>query len=200
MESAIHIGIADWCEISHVHGKKYQRVLGVEAIRKSAETAKTRANHYNRQHGTDYQVLNYLITNEDDRIYEYNIASNHGHSSSIYKMKEHKEVWEDVKEVEVHKLKSKRFATIINLHALDMSQYNNLIVDVQGAELEVLKSFDDHIDNFKTIEVEISTRELYEGQVLFPELNQFLEDHGYMRTVEPHTVHQNLIYNKILNE
>ena len=126
MESAIHIGIADWCEISHVHGKKYQRVLGVEAIRKSAETAKTRANHYNRQHGTDYQVLNYLITNEDDRIYEYNIASNHGHSSSIYKMKEHKEVWEDVKEVEVHKLKSKRFATIINfcVHAIFLTPYS----------------------------------------------------------------------------
>ena len=197
MESAIHIGIADWCEVSHVHGKKYQRVLGIEAIRKSAERAKVVANLYNRQHGTDYQVLNYLVTNEDDRIYEYNVASNHGHSSSIYKMKEHKEIWEDVKEVEVQKLKSKRFATIINLHALDMSQYNNLIVDVQGAELEVLKSFDDHINNFKTIEVEISTRELYEGQVLYPELNQFLEDHGYKRVCEPHTFHCNLLYEKI---
>jgi len=200
MESAIHIGIADWCEISQVHGKKYNRVLGIEAIKKSAKTATTRSNAYNRQHGTEYQVLNYLVTNEDDKLYQYNVASNHGHSSSIYKMKEHKDIWKDVKEVEVQKIKSKRMATIINDNAIDMNKYDNLIVDVQGAELEVLKSFDDHVNNFKTIEVEISTIELYEGQVLFPELNQFLEDHGYKRVCEPHTFHCNLLYNKIENE
>lgn len=199
MESAIHIGIADWCEISQVHGKKYQRVLGIEAIKKSAKTATTRANAYNRQHGTEYEVLNYLVTNEDDKLYQYNVASNHGHSSSIYKMKEHKDVWKDVTEVEVQKIKSKRMTTIINDNTIDMNKYDNLIVDVQGAELEVLKSFDDHVNNFKTIEVEISTRELYEGQVLYPELNQFLEDHGYKRVCEPHTFHCNLLYNKIIN-
>lgn len=203
MDSAIHIGIADWCEVAQVHGKRFKKVLGVEAIKKSAETATKVSNLYNKKHGTDYQVLNYLVTNEDDKVYEYNLASNHGHSSSIYKMKEHKEIWTNVKEVEVQRLKSKRFSTIIKLHSLDMNEYNNLIVDVQGAELEVLKSFDDHIYNFKTIEVEISTRELYEGQVLYPELNQFLESKGYLRVCDPHTFHCNLLYtnksNKPLN-
>jgi FkbM family methyltransferase len=197
MTSFIHIGIADWCEIGAIHGKKYKKGIGIEAIPNSASIARSRADYWNKQHGTQFEVLNYCITNTDDDIVNYNIASNNGHSSSIYPMKEHKEIWKDVSEVGQSEFKTKRMMTIVKENNINLLEYEDLIVDVQGAELEVLKSFDGNIRHFKTIEVEISTKELYEGQVLFPELNQYLEDHGFKKQCEPHTFHCNLIYDNI---
>ncbi len=43
MKSCIHVGIADWCEISHEHGKKYDRVIGIEAIQDTWRVAQDRA-------------------------------------------------------------------------------------------------------------------------------------------------------------
>ncbi len=190
----IHIGIADWCEIGQIHGKKYTEGIGIEAIPASAKAAESRADWWNEQFGTNFQVLNYLVTNQDDKEYEYNVASNNGHSSSIFPMKEHKEIWKDVKEIMTIKLKSKKMTTIAKENNINLLHYEDLIVDVQGAELEVLKSFDGNIKHFKTIEVEISERELYEGQVLFPELNEYLESYGFIREIDPHCFHCNLIY------
>jgi FkbM family methyltransferase len=197
MKSCIHIGIADWCEIAIDHGKKYDKVIGIEAIYSSYYQACIRAEMWNKHYGTSFQALNYLVMNEDDKEFEFNIASNNGHSSSVYPMKEHKEIWKEVKEIEKVKLKSKRMMTIIKENNIPLLEYEVLIVDVQGAELEVLKSFDGNIKHFKMIEVEISQRELYEGQVLYEELNQYLESLGFKRKCEPHTFHCNLQYEPI---
>lgn len=194
MKSCIHIGIADWCEIGFEHGKKYNKCIGIEAIPNSYRHAKARADRWNQQFGTEYTVLNYLVTNEDGKEYEFNIASNNGHSSSIYPMKEHKEIWKDVKELRKEKLISSRMSTIVKENNINLLDYQVLIVDVQGAELEVLKSFDGNIKHFEMIEVEVSQRELYEGQVLFDELNTYLESMGFVRKCDPHCFHCNLQY------
>ena len=194
MKSCIHVGIADWCEISHEHGRKYDKVIGIEAIPDAWRVAQYRADMWNKHFGTNYQALNYLVMNEDDKEYTFNISNNSGHSSSVYPFKEHKEVWKDIKTLATIKLKSKKMSTIIKENNIPLLEYEVLIVDVQGAELEVLKSFDGNIKHFKMIEVEISTRELYEGQVLYQELNQYLESMGFKRTVDPHTFHCNLQY------
>ena len=135
-----------------------------------------------------------MVTNEDGKEYEFNIASNNGHSSSIYPMKEHKEIWKDVKELRKEKLISSRMSTIVKENNINLLDYQVLIVDVQGAELEVLKSFDGNIKHFEMIEVEVSQRELYEGQVLFDELNTYLESMGFVRKCDPHCFHCNLQY------
>jgi len=49
-----------------------------------------------------------------------------------------------------------------------------------GAELEVLKSFDErYLKNIKNLRIEISQKEIYKEGVLFNELNQFLVDNNF---------------------
>ena len=56
----------------------------------------------------------------------------------------------------------------------------HLVLDVQGAELKVLKGFGDLIGNVQSLRVEVSTRSFYRGQVLWPELNRWLLSRGFV--------------------
>lgn len=54
-----------------------------------------------------------------------------------------------------------------------------LVVDVQGAELLVLKGADQTLRRVKAVISEISTIPYYEGGVLYPELASFLAQYGF---------------------
>ena len=63
---------------------------------------------------------------------------------------------------------------ILNSYDWNNIKYD-LYIDVQGAELEVLKGFNsNNFNNINAITVEISQKEYYKMGVLFEELNQFL--------------------------
>ena len=70
---------------------------------------------------------------------------------------------------------------VTNCHRLDsvMQKYgipkvDILWMDLQGAELLTLKGLGVHLQNVKYIHTEISYREMYSGQVMFEELNNFI--------------------------
>lgn len=52
-------------------------------------------------------------------------------------------------------------------------------MDIQGAELLALKGMEDIIENFDYIFTEVSIVSQYEDGVLFPELKNYLETHGF---------------------
>jgi FkbM family methyltransferase len=54
-----------------------------------------------------------------------------------------------------------------------------LKVDVQGAELDVLRGAEHLLASMRVIEAEVEFQELYEGQPLFNDVNAFLRDHGF---------------------
>jgi hypothetical protein len=57
-----------------------------------------------------------------------------------------------------------------------------MILDVQGAELKVLEGFS-NFDKVQCLYTEISRKEIYDGGVLFEELDVFLEEKGF--TIHP---------------
>ena len=68
-----------------------------------------------------------------------------------------------------------------NCHRLDtiMKQYNIpsvdiMWMDVQGSELLVLKGLGTHINDVKYIYTEVTYKEMYSGQVMYEELNDFI--------------------------
>lgn len=74
-----------------------------------------------------------------------------------------------------------------NCHRLDtiMKKYNidkvDLIwMDLQGAELLALKSLGHYMKNVKVIYTEVSHKPIYEGQVMFDELNNFIISNGFI--------------------
>lgn len=70
---------------------------------------------------------------------------------------------------------------ITHCHRLDsiMNKYgipnvDILWMDLQGAELLALKGLGNHLQNVKYIHTEVSYKEIYSGQVMFKELNDFI--------------------------
>jgi len=76
---------------------------------------------------------------------------------------------------------------ITKCHRLDsiMTKYNIPKVDIiwmdlQGAELLALKGLGEHLTNVKYIYTEISHKEIYSGQVMFKELNDFIISNDFI--------------------
>ena len=62
---------------------------------------------------------------------------------------------------------------------LDFGPVDVLVVDVQGAELLVLRGATQTLSKVKAVVSEVSTQPLYQGGVLFAELESFLAGHGF---------------------
>lgn len=54
-----------------------------------------------------------------------------------------------------------------------------LKIDVQGAELDVLRGAEQSLDSVRIIECEVEFQELYEGQPVFTDVDRFLRDRGF---------------------
>jgi hypothetical protein len=81
---------------------------------------------------------------------------------------------------------SRRFDTVVSAHIarIDLDQYQMVNIDVQGAELKVLKGFG-HIFNthpsLSVVYAEVNEEPLYEGCCLVEELDDFLSTFGFRR-------------------
>jgi len=71
-----------------------------------------------------------------------------------------------------------------------------LVVDVQGAELLVLKGGLQTLSDVQAVVCEVSTRPFYDGGVLFPELKDFLNAQGFQPSVAPRKTHCDLLFRR----
>lgn len=69
-----------------------------------------------------------------------------------------------------------------------------LNVDVQGAELLVLKGATSVLSRVKAVIAEVSTQPFYEGGVLWPELRDYLRTHGFEPTTENPNPHGDVLF------
>lgn len=122
-----------------------------------------------------------LLTDCDGVEYEFGIANNGGQSSSIFPFAEHKKIWPDVDYSSTVRLKSTTLKNLINIANIDLKLYNTLILDVQGAELLVLKGAGEHLSQFRFIRCEAADVELYKGACLLKDLDEYLLPRGFER-------------------
>ena len=188
MKSILFIGANDMREFKN-YISKYNSGFFIEPIPKTFDVLVNNLSKCNQQNNTNYIPLNYLITNEDDKDYKFNIYGemhkhrevseygNNGASSSIFEKGSHFNDWGNCDCNISINMKSTRMSTLINKLSIDIENCD-VIVDVQGAELEVLKSFDDKLMLVDNIITEISNVEYYKGGVLFKELNAYLNSYG----------------------
>lgn len=133
--------------------------------------------------GNDENVLifNELIYDTEKEV-EFGIANN-GASSSILPLKKHKEYYPNVRYDGYLTKKCKRLDNLMNEKQVDLSLYNGLVMDVQGVELNVIKSFGDYIKGLEFIQSEVNVEELYEGCCLIEELDSYLLGYGFERII-----------------
>ena len=74
----------------------------------------------------------------------------------------------------------------------------DLVLDVQGAELDVLKGFSaSSFKNIDQITTEVSTKEFYKNGVLFDDLNTFIVNLGFKIHGLPKQNHCDVIYKRL---
>jgi FkbM family methyltransferase len=128
----------------------------------------------------DELVINNTISNEDDKLYRFNVTNN-GQSSSILELDKHMIHHPQIHVSEVIEVRSKRMDTLILENNIDIDKYDFLNIDIQGAELLALKGFGNLLDNIKYIYTEINTNSLYKDCALVEEIDNYLGKYGFKR-------------------
>lgn len=106
-------------------------------------------------------------------------------SSSLLPLKEHSEFYPDVTLEEVNLYDCTTLKHLLGdvggvKHWMHLNFWN---LDLQGAELEVLRGAGDTLDRCDYLLTELSFVETYEGCALEPEVTSYLNDMGFMRFV-----------------
>lgn len=127
------------------------------------------------------RALNYLITDKDGEYLDFHVANNDGQSSSLFDFGKHTEIWPEIKYTETIQRFSTTLKTALLRHSVNMADYDTLVMDVQGAELLVLKGAGDLLDGFKYIRAEACDFELYKGGCQLKDLDDYLVPRGFER-------------------
>jgi DNA repair exonuclease SbcCD ATPase subunit len=100
-------------------------------------------------------------------------------SSSILPWKQYSEIYPNIKEIQQLTLSSRTLDTLLEELNLSPSDFNILILDIQGAELLALEGANQLLNNLDAIYTNVHYQELFEGGALAEEVNQFLSDYQF---------------------
>ena len=169
VKGVVHIG-AHTCEelpFYYKLGLTNQDILWIEANPKLVEQVK----HQNK----DFHIVNAMLAEVDDEERSFMITNN-GQSSSFLEFGTHKNLYREVVEVDRIKLKTK---TLDSFNLED--KYNFLNIDVQGAELHVLKGALETLKHVDFIYVEVNIHEVYIGCGKVHEVDSLLSKYNFKR-------------------
>jgi FkbM family methyltransferase len=119
---------------------------------------------------------NVALGNETGRIPMHIERKNGGQSSSILKPKQHLVDYPDIKFEGTIDVIMTKLDNVIN----DKYKYDLINIDVQGYELEVFRGSQEILPNIKYIYAEVNFCEMYEGNVLACDLDNFLSKFGFI--------------------
>lgn len=175
LKGVLHLGAHHGQEAEDYATHNAKEVLWVEANADVMDTLNTNLSKYQNQ-----KSYNFLISDEDGKSYTFNITNNE-QSSSILKLGTHSVKHPTVVNVESREMIGKRLDTFIAEEKIDLSDFNFLNIDLQGAELTALKSLGNHVQQFDYIYTEININHLYVDCPLLSEIDSFLHEHGFIR-------------------
>lgn len=149
-------------------------VVWIEPIPEVFETLKKNVAGFPKQ-----LAIRGLVTDTEDKEYEFNVASNYGASSSILELNLHQDIWPEIQYEKKIKIQSKTLVSLLKDNHIDISKYDTLIMDTQGSELLVLKGAVPVLKNFKYIKTEVPDFESYKGCCQLKDIESFLFNLGY---------------------
>ncbi len=123
------------------------------------------------------QVVQAAIANHNDTV-TLHLTSLES-SSSILPWKQYGEIYPNIKEIQQLTLSSRTLDTLLEELNLSPSDFNILILDIQGAELLALEGANQLLNTLDAIYTNVHYQELFEGGALAEEVNQFLSDYQF---------------------
>jgi FkbM family methyltransferase len=180
VKGVIHVG-AHLCEETNYYytlGLTNNNIFWVEGNPETYELIKSRYPNFNIYHG--------LCTDKNGDKISFNITKNKNNgnstdSSSIFKLGTHLQHHPFVIEDRTIEVKSIKLDDLL-IHE-PIENVNMMNIDVQGAELLVLKGSENILKQINYIYIEINREELYVGCALIEELDIFLKEKGFERVL-----------------
>jgi len=164
------------------------RVLWIEAQPEIFKDLQARVKEMNPKQ----QAVLALLGDRSDADTKFYLSNNGSLSSSIFKLGK-EAPWDGLKMSSVITLNMVR---LDQLYAqTDFLDFSHGVIDVQGAELLVLKGFGNILDQFNSLQVEISTMNTYDGGAKYEEIRKFLKSKGFAPLWSPRPgTHQDVIF------
>jgi FkbM family methyltransferase len=134
-----------------------------------------------------YNIRNYgyhnafnLCASDKSEDVKFHISNNGSQSSSILELGTHKIAHPEVHYVKDIDMKSERLDELILFWDV-VKDSDFLNIDVQGAELKVLRGMGERLKQFKWAYLEVNKAELYEDCALVEDLDLYLLGFGFKR-------------------
>ena len=170
IKGIVHIGAHYGEEIQEYVDNGIQKITVFEPLSKNFNILSQRMQHVN----ANIQGHQVALGSKKGTATMF-LSSNEAQSSSILKPKQHLELHPDVsfdgtEQVEVSLLDD-----------YDIGESNFINIDVQGYELEVFKGGKKTLDKIDYIYCEVNRDEVYEGNAMVEDLDEFLSSYGFVR-------------------
>jgi FkbM family methyltransferase len=126
------------------------------------------------------QNIYHALINDEEKDIEFKITNN-GQSSSILDLGIHKDLYPHIVVTDTQIQKTIRLDTFFEKNSIDPTKYDFWNLDIQGTELNALKSAEKYLKHVNYIYTEANTKEIYKGCALLPEMDYYLAQHGFAR-------------------
>ncbi|NBQ48542.1 MAG: FkbM family methyltransferase, partial [Sphingobacteriia bacterium] len=170
----IHIG-ANGGQEAATYCNRGNNVIWIEASPFVMPTLLNRIAKYENQ-----KAIQALVTDKDGIEYDFLCDKNNaGQSSSLFDFHLHTKMFPKVVMGESIKLTGKTLPTILKENNINLEEYRCINMDVEGAELLVLKGASSILHNFETITLEASDFESRVGQPMLQDIDDFMALNGF---------------------
>ncbi len=167
IKGIIHVG-AHMCEELHDYcreGVPEDKIIWIEGNPKIVQKQPNIKNLYQALIFDEEKEMDFMITNN-------------GASSSLLELDEHKIEHPHIHEVDRIKLPTITLENFLIKNNIEID-FNFINLDLQGTELNALKSLGERINKVDYIYTEVNKKHLYKDCNLIDELTSFLESHGF---------------------
>jgi FkbM family methyltransferase len=188
-KGVLHIG-AHTGQEAYFYNKLGLRVFWIEAIPEKYKILKERILAFPKQ-----RCANVLLGSQNLTRVKFYLSSNDFQSSSIYNFGNQVRV-KNLSMIDSINLEMKRLDSCIR--AKFIANYPHWVVDVQGAELEVLKGAGKLLDFCYSLQVEVTSREYYKNGANAQKVIDFLGAKGFVN-LQKHKIgyHEDLIFIRV---
>lgn len=175
----VHVGAHHGEEVNAYQSHGVEHVYWIEANRDLMKYLFDATSRFSMKQEYICEVL----SDVDNEEVEFKITNN-GQSSSILQLGTHQTHYPHIKVVATKKLTTKRFDTVAKEKQIDLKNIDFVNLDVQGAELKVLKGFGNIFEicqNIKAIYSEVNFEEVYVGAPHVNLIDDYLKTYGFIR-------------------
>lgn len=185
-KGVLHVG-GHYGEEAEVYNGLGKPVLWVEGVSDYYKVLVENIRAYPLQ-----KALNFFLSDSHQISAPFYVTNNEGSSSSLLKLNE----TNPFKGLEVSRVITIETFCLTEVIASDeIVNYDHWIIDVQGAELSVLKGASEYLKFAKTLVIECSTYDLYSTQAHFHEIADYLSGLGFIHLwTMPENSHGDVIF------